>query len=83
MGTPCPACGALRDPVTFRCVECGETVEVERTRGRRKKTCSPERGKRAPAKNWSVPTDITLMAAFLRERLTSYDRLRLSRLLAE
>lgn len=43
----------------------------------------PLQTKRPPAKNWSVPRDITLLSVFLRERLTSHERLRLARLLAE
>lgn len=43
----------------------------------------PLLSKRKPAKNWSVPRPIPAMAAFLRERLPSDERLELARLLED
>mgnify|MGYP005815364805 CR=1 FL=1 len=57
MATPCPECGQPRPPATFRCVVCGKPVTVERTRGRRTKTCSAEcyaKRRKARRREWGL-----------------------------
>jgi hypothetical protein len=65
------------DPQAFEALASGKPQKGHLPPGH------PLLAKRRPAKNWSVPRPVPAMAAFLRERLTSTERLELARLLSE